>query len=37
MTAKHIYFVTRSIDAYIEDDQGKIDWTTLDEERRIEN
>lgn len=34
MTAKLIYFVTQSLDGYIEDPQGKIDWTTLDEERQ---
>jgi dihydrofolate reductase len=34
MTAKLIYFVTRSLDGYIEDEQGKIDWTSPDEERQ---
>lgn len=34
MTPKLIYFVTQSLDGYIEDEQGKIDWTTLDEERQ---
>jgi len=34
MTSKLIYFVTRSLDGYIEDEQGKIDWTALDEERQ---
>jgi len=34
MTAKLIYFVTRSLDGYIEDEQGKFDWTALDEERQ---
>jgi len=34
MTAKLIYFVTRSLDGYIEDEQAKIDWTVLDEERQ---
>jgi dihydrofolate reductase len=32
MTAKLIYFATRSLDGYIEDEQGKIDWTAPDEE-----
>jgi dihydrofolate reductase len=34
VTSKLIYFVTRSLDGYIEDEQGKIDWTALDEERQ---
>jgi len=34
MTANLIYFVTRSLDGYIEDDQGKIDWAPPDEERQ---
>ena len=34
MTAKLIYFVTRSLDGYIEDEQGKIDWAAFDEERQ---
>ena len=35
MTPKLIYFVTRSLDRYIEEDeQGKIDWTAPDEERQ---
>jgi dihydrofolate reductase len=34
MTSKLIYFVTRSLDGYIEDEQGKIDWTAPDEERQ---
>ena len=32
MTAKLIYFVTRSLDGCIEDEQDKIDWTAPDEE-----
>jgi len=32
MTAKLVYFATRSLDGYIEDEQGKIDWTSPDEE-----
>ncbi len=32
MTAKLIYFATRSLDGYVEDEQGKIDWTSPDEE-----
>ena len=32
MTAKLIYFATRSLDGYIEDAQGKMDWTAPDEE-----
>jgi dihydrofolate reductase len=32
MTAKLIYFATRSLDGYIEDAQGAIDWTSPDEE-----
>jgi dihydrofolate reductase len=31
MTAKLIYIATRSLDGYIEDEQGKIDWTSPDE------
>lgn len=34
MTSKLIYFVTQSLDGYIEDQQGKIDWTAPDEERQ---
>lgn len=34
MTGKLIYFVTQSLDGYIEDAQGKIDWASLDEERQ---
>lgn len=34
MTAKLIYFTTRSLDGYIEDEQGKIDWTAPDDERQ---
>ena len=34
MTSKLIYFVTQSLDGYIEDEQGKIDWTAPDEERQ---
>jgi len=34
MTAKLIYFTTRSLDGCIEDAQGKIDWTSPDEERQ---
>ena len=33
MTAKLIYFTTQSLDGYIEDGQGKIDWAAFDEER----
>ncbi len=32
MTAKLIYFATRSLDGYIEDERGKLDWTTPDED-----
>jgi dihydrofolate reductase len=32
MTAKLIYFATRSLDGYVEDAQGRIDWTSHDEE-----
>jgi dihydrofolate reductase len=31
MTAKLIYFATRSLDGYVEDAQGKIDFTAQDE------
>ena len=31
MTAKLIYFATRSLDGYVEDAQGKIDFTAPDE------
>jgi len=34
MTSKLIYFVTQSLDGYIEDEQGKIDWAAFDEERQ---
>lgn len=34
MTAKLIYFVTQSLDGYIEDAQGKIDWAPPDDERQ---
>lgn len=34
MTAKLIYFVTQSLDGYIEDEQGRIDWAPPDEERQ---
>jgi dihydrofolate reductase len=34
MTAKLIYFTHTSFDGYIEDEQGKIDWTSPDEERQ---
>ena len=34
MTAKLIYFVTQSLDGYIEDEQGRIDWTATDDERQ---
>lgn len=30
MTAKLIYFATRSLDGYVEDAQGKIDFTAQD-------
>jgi dihydrofolate reductase len=33
MTGKLIYFTTLSLDGYIEDAQGKIDWTASDDER----
>jgi len=32
MTAKLIYFATQSLDGYIEDGQGKFDWSTPDDE-----
>src|SRR5262245_42269133 len=32
MTAKLIYFATRSLDGYIEDDKGNFEWTMPDEE-----
>ena len=35
MTAKLIYFATCSLDGYIEDAGGKIDWTSSDEERLV--
>lgn len=34
MTAKLIYFVTQSLDGYIEDEQGRIDWAPPDDERQ---
>jgi hypothetical protein len=34
VTAKLVYFTTRSLDEYIADEQGKIDWTSPDEERQ---
>ena len=34
MTAKLIYFATRSLDGYIEDEHGKLDWAKFDEERQ---
>src|ERR1700738_5121109 len=34
MTAKLIYFATRSLDGYVEDAQGKIDFTAQDEARQ---
>lgn len=34
MTAKLIYFVTRSLDGYIEDAQGRIDWSPHDIEQQ---
>jgi dihydrofolate reductase len=35
MTAKLIYFTTRTLDGYIEDAQGNIDWGAPDEERHL--
>ena len=35
MTAKLIYVATRSLDGYIEDAQGKIDWTSPGEEGHL--
>ena len=32
MTARFIYFAVESLDGYIEDPQGKIDWSAPDEE-----
>ena len=32
MTARLIYFATESLDGYIEDGQGKFDWTRPDDE-----
>lgn len=34
MTVKLIYFVTQSLDGYIEDERGKIDWAPPDDERQ---
>ena len=31
MTAKLVYFATRSLDGYVEDAQGKIDFAAQDE------
>jgi dihydrofolate reductase len=35
MPAKLIYFATRSLDGYIEDAQGKMDWTAPNEEGHL--